>query len=236
MQGRTWAKKIWETSSLFQSSSCCSAHCQRPRYHGLNLADLEDILMDPAWKKAVFYRDPVTRFLSGYRSKCEKGRDGAKYCGPDCSHPACEAGFGSPLATFDQAIATVQANEIGNPHWDPQYHACGGLDTTLEHYDFVTELRPEDAEDRILELLQLIGLDTDNLDPAISELIVRPEEDPHVTKAEEKCCEYYNTREKWEAVVKYYKEDYKLFHMKPIPPPCSWDAHDGHRHPDPENN
>ncbi|CAM9368434.1 unnamed protein product [Chrysoparadoxa australica] len=50
-------------------------HMNTPEYHGLDIADLEGMLMDPAWKKAVFYRDPVTRFLSGYRSKCEEGHD-----------------------------------------------------------------------------------------------------------------------------------------------------------------
>ncbi|CAM9599854.1 unnamed protein product [Chrysoparadoxa australica] len=143
-----------------------------PQYHGLSLADLEDILMDPAWRNAVFYRDPATRFLSGCRTKCEEGHD-------DGGHGAlvCEQQFGSRLVTFDKAIATMQAGEIFEAHWVPQYKFCGGLGNTLEYYNFVRELTPDAAESSIFELLQLTGLDTEGLDPAISELLVRHEED-----------------------------------------------------------
>ncbi|CAM9891592.1 unnamed protein product [Chrysoparadoxa australica] len=188
-----------------------------PEYHGLDVAELEEMLIDPAWKKVVFYRDPVTRFLSGYRSKCEKGHDEG---GHGSRH--CEIQFGSRLTTFDKAIATMQAGEVSDDHWAHQMKFCGGLGHTLEHYDMVAELRPHDEEGSMMELLQLIGLDTDSLDRAISKEIVRPK-NYHTTKAEEQLCEYYNTREKWETIVKHYKEDYELFHMEPIPPPCSWD-------------
>ncbi|CAM9888125.1 unnamed protein product [Chrysoparadoxa australica] len=184
-----------------------------PQYHGLELADLEEMVMDPTWKKAVFYRDPVTRFLSAYRSKCEEGHDGDRV--------QCKQAFGSSSASFDQAIATIQAGPVRNLHWSSQVTLCGGLSTAmLEHYDLVAELRPETAEGSIMELLQLIGLDTDALDPAISELVARPE-GHHTTKAEEHICDYYSTRQKWEAVVSHYKRDYQVFDMVAVPP-CSW--------------
>ena len=39
-----------------------------------NIADLEDLHTNPEWTKAVFFRDPATRFLSDSRSA---GRDTA---------------------------------------------------------------------------------------------------------------------------------------------------------------
>ena len=41
-----------------------------PQHHNLTSEDVELIFQNPNWTKAVFYRDPVTRFLSGFRSKC----------------------------------------------------------------------------------------------------------------------------------------------------------------------
>jgi hypothetical protein len=61
-------------------------------------SDLEDALEDPAWHKGVFVRDPLERFLSGYRSKCEPGHDG------DTRH--CMSAFGSHNASFVRASPT----------------------------------------------------------------------------------------------------------------------------------
>ncbi|KAG5176412.1 hypothetical protein JKP88DRAFT_159115, partial [Tribonema minus] len=39
--------------------------------HGLTEADIDAYVEDPLWHKAVFFREPLVRFLSAFRSKCE---------------------------------------------------------------------------------------------------------------------------------------------------------------------
>ena len=41
-----------------------------PAHQGLDFATFQQYLRDSSWRKAVFYRDPMERFLSAYLSKC----------------------------------------------------------------------------------------------------------------------------------------------------------------------
>ncbi len=49
----------------------------QPENFGLTKSDLDDIMRDPTWTKAVFLRDPLRRTLSGYLSKCVQHEDTA---------------------------------------------------------------------------------------------------------------------------------------------------------------
>ena len=52
-----------------------------PEHHYLNKSDLAHLLLDPRWTRAVFYRNPKSRFLSAFRSKCEhRDHDGKARC------------------------------------------------------------------------------------------------------------------------------------------------------------
>ena len=52
-----------------------------PHKAELPLAEYQALLADPAWRKAVVYRDPMERFLSAYNSKCLRADpDGFAHC------------------------------------------------------------------------------------------------------------------------------------------------------------
>ena len=102
-----------------------------PAKHGLTKNDVADLLVDPTWYKATFYREPLSRFLSGYRSKCEPGHDG------DTKH--CLKQFGSKTASFPEAVSAlaqldktiVDKAQVVDEHWQRQARFCGGLENTL---------------------------------------------------------------------------------------------------------
>lgn len=125
-----------------------------PVHHGLERIDLERILQNPEWKKAVFYRDPLARFLSAFRSKCEGGdHDGFR---------SCKRTFGKRSISFADAISHL--DEKGNSvfsdqHFIPMSHFCGSVANNLDYYDFVSEVTPDGSEKDVEALLQLIGVE-----------------------------------------------------------------------------
>ena len=122
-----------------------------PKHHGLTKIQLEELLIDPAWTKAVFYRDPVTRFLSAFRSKCERGHDDT----PDCIRV-----FGKRYIDFDQALDRMSKSPMPmNPHFAPASDFCGGLGATLDYYDVVHELTAETAPANVEALLTKVGVE-----------------------------------------------------------------------------
>ena len=96
-----------------------------PAKHGLTKNDVADLLVDPTWYKATFYREPLSRFLSGYRSKCEPGHD------RDTKH--CLKEFGSKRASFPEAASAlaqldktiVDKAQVVDVHWQRQARFCG---------------------------------------------------------------------------------------------------------------
>ncbi|KAG5184957.1 hypothetical protein JKP88DRAFT_348383 [Tribonema minus] len=95
--------------------------------HRIKLKTLTRMIYDPTWHKAVFYREPLARFLSAYRSKCESGHDdGAELC---------EQEFGKPNPTFEEAVERLVTQPyIWNPHWRPQVDFCSGLSAITSQF------------------------------------------------------------------------------------------------------
>jgi len=214
------------TEAAYQASF--TWHRNTPRHHGLKRRQLERLMIDPDWTKAVFYRDPVTRFLSAYRSKCEAGHDKS----PDCIQV-----FGKRFASFDEALDRMEQGPIPeNAHFALASEFCGGLRSTLDYYDVVHELDTETAPKHVEALLSKVGVDLEmtrmlvdgivrsrgavgNQDKNLAaRLGVELRADntqlkSHNTGAKKDLCEYYSTPEKIASIMNIYREDYDVFQI-----------------------
>ena len=121
-----------------------------PKVYNISLVSLAEHVVDPSWIKVVFYRDPLSRFLSAFLSKCEH-RD------MNDPKPICLNTFGHAYATFHQAVTLIyQSNTFSDPHFAQQSRLCGGLTYSLSHYQGVYELNPLTSRDIILKILKKI--------------------------------------------------------------------------------
>lgn len=157
-----------------------------PERFGLNKSDLEELLINPNWTKAVFYRDPATRFLSAFQSKCVKRENRGKYC----KLMFKIGGLGGKTAkarkkhytlgnfTFDDGIDIVAADpsfvQDTDFHIMPQANFCGGLSKTLQYYDFVDQITERTSPRTIGTLLKNIG-DDDIVNNGIIDCLVSRE-------------------------------------------------------------
>ena len=88
------------------------------RKMGMSAAAVHAALVDDTWVKAVFYRDPLARFLSAFLSKCTDGHDPEW----DRDH-ICKPIFGSRAPTFGHAAFVVSRSGylmprgIAGDHW-----------------------------------------------------------------------------------------------------------------------
>lgn len=122
---------------------------------GMTPADLVPLMTNASWHKALFYRDPLERFVSAYRSKCEGGhdRDGEMHC---------ERAFGSKNASFAEAVQSFVkygGSLKTDAHFTRQVAFCGGLESTLQHYDTVELLEASTAHDKVADMLRKVGVD-----------------------------------------------------------------------------
>jgi hypothetical protein len=80
-----------------------------------SLPRLKGILANRSWHKAVFFREPLERFLSAFLSKCQRGplrdRDGPQ---------KCRAAFGFSEMALEDAVALL---ETGAPLLEKHYTA-----------------------------------------------------------------------------------------------------------------
>ena len=186
-----------------------------PSQHNMTKSDLENLLADNAWHKAVFYREPLERFLSAFRSKCEDGhdRDGKGHC---------IRAFGQPRPTFPEAVSALMSPlNKGDAHWTPQYRFCGGLDRTLQYYDTVQNLQKPTASSDVQRLLTAVGVPSSGL--AVGLEFFPPTNKSryiasrHQTNALNALSRYYTDDHMIRTVATFYASDYVLFG---IPPPA----------------
>ena len=139
-----------------------------PEHHGLNKSDLEHLLLDPRWTKAVFYRDPKSRFLSAFRSKCEhRDHDGKA---------RCKNAFKQTNISFVEAMEALKSPQrkeevFSEPHFMPMSRFCGGLADSLENYDFIHELDSDTTGETVQTLFDHIGVPA-NVSEALIKSIV----------------------------------------------------------------
>jgi hypothetical protein len=182
-----------------------------PEHHGLTRKDLEYLLVDPEWTKSVFYRDPLTRFLSGYRSKCERGHD------RDTVH--CRNEFGVLHASFSEAISQMQSadhDKTHDVHWNLASNFCGGLGATLDYYDIVHELDPETAPVLVGHMLIQAGVGPGLVSKLVEGTFEQEPGSPpkHKTNANAALCRYFDTEDKIKIVRDFYQADYEAFGME----------------------
>ncbi|KAG5183633.1 Sulfotransferase family-domain-containing protein [Tribonema minus] len=122
-------------------------------YHNMTVSQVAELVHNPSWHKAVFYREPLVRFLSAWKSKCEKGviRD-LSMCA-DVLHM-------SVAPDFPQIVERLwQSPRIVNPHWRPQVDFCGGLTGIIDQIQTVKRLDLTTSRAEVSELLQQVGVD-----------------------------------------------------------------------------
>jgi hypothetical protein len=198
------------------------------------MSDLEDILVNPNWTKAVFYRDPLMRFLSAFRDKCENTLVGKlSYCRRFAS-------LGPNSSNFDNVLTQIQNGSLGllnNPHFAFASDFCGGLGSTLEYYDFVHELNSETPVyvETLLDKIGVApGLVRSLVDNTVRSKATNVKEDQkravklgvelklgewhdrsHITDTSNATCDYFKTRDEIKMVEEVYSVDYKTFEFAP---------------------
>lgn len=191
-----------------------------PDQHNITKDDLEKMLVNKTWHKAVFFRDPVERFASGYASKCAGGsdKDGSEHC---------EAQFGKESMSFGEAvqwIADFDAEGSGDDsnfdeHFKLMGDFCGGLDHTLQYYDTVEELDMATARGKVSELLNTVGVDPASINGFDDLFPENPDTDAfkrskHITDTENRMEEYFPkglAEHRRYVLMEHYRPDYKLF-------------------------
>lgn len=194
-------------------------HRNTPEVHGVDLAHLERILANSSWHKAVFYRDPVERFVSAFASKCE----GADEDGP--AH--CQDQFGFPNISFGDAVQQIDDYDHNradphpfNRHFRLQSDFCGGLRNTLEYYDTVEELDRSTARAKVSTLLQKVGIEPSSV-PHFDTLFPKPDDQDwkhstHNTGVNDDLSDYFPEGEEWRisTLRHHYAEDYRRFYQE----------------------
>jgi hypothetical protein len=188
---------------------------------GLTMNDVKRILLDKTWYKAVFFREPLSRFLSGYNSKCTPGHDA------DRSH--CVREFGSENASFDIAMWKI-GNHFGNgqhidEHWELQSRFCGGLNETIQYYNFIQEF-DQDVRNKVIHMLEeakfpihentayglkLRTVVNRNFPDSHSSYFNDTLKSSHRTHSDEHLQEKYRTIKNALKVARAYAKDYELF-------------------------
>ena len=181
--------------------------------YGLDAWNLTHILRDPSWYKVVMYREPLERFLSAYRSKCE-GYDRDR---------TCDRVFHHQVPTFGGAIRRIVLREdfSGDSHFAPQAETCN-LRKTLPYFTEKFILDPATSHEKMRAVFQhahvelneaMNGLLNTYFAPAGSE--GDPQHNTHSSEVEA-LLKYYNHDCYIRLMVDHYEEDYALFNI-PIP-------------------
>ncbi|KAJ8600367.1 hypothetical protein CTAYLR_000702 [Chrysophaeum taylorii] len=207
-----WRSVRGEVGELYYGSS--------PGAQGLGRAEVEALFEDPSWHKAVFFREPLERFASGFASKCLPGHD------KDTVH--CKMAFGSETVSPSEAVRAILEGDRTHgilraidKHFAHQHRFCGGLLETLEYYDTVEQIFPETIREKVLELFEKVGIDFPHAE--IFDAIF-PEPNVaragrHVTNARASEEAFFKTIEPAlvAGILRHYAPDHFLFGIK-VPP------------------
>lgn len=145
-----------------------------PRKHHLNREDLEQILANSSWHKAVFWRNPLERFISAFLSKCGGAHTDGQYHCKDQFHTANISFAAAVSAIAERDLEQLDRGEAiddlnFNKHFRSMGHFCGGLRNTLQFYDTVEELETTTSHAKVAALLETIGVDANSI-PGFNEL------------------------------------------------------------------
>jgi len=132
------------------------------RHQVRNVAEYEDLISNPDWRKFVVLRDPLERLLSAYEDKCVQHRETAVDCFPSDRTPQIVKNqpvynrsiFGSFIEGLVDAISRgIQVNE----HFLPQILWCD-LFKHLHEYDFIFQYRRDRIGEDIAGMLGKLNM------------------------------------------------------------------------------
>lgn len=184
----------------------------RPKEHGYTRDDLDAMLRNKSWHKAVFYRHPSDRFVSAYQSKCN----------PILTRH-CKDSFGAADVSFEDAIGLLSnATVIDNAHWTPQNIFCGGLTNTLQYYDTVELLERSTANRKVRTMMRAANVPMtnevyaaiDRVFPVNSHTSSNTNKYDAITNSESVSSTLLDTTEKLSVIIDHYMGDYRLFNIK----------------------
>jgi len=182
------------------------------------VSDVAKRLVDPAWHKAVFHRDPLERLLSAYLSKCASGgdADGRRRCRR--AFPRLE--WPAPFT----AVVDRLGNAREDPHFLPQHAFCGGLRRTHHLYNTTRPLVQHRSREDVLALLRAVGVDAHSAALALRIAFPPPAASCwscHATGASKQVRAYYADADTVRKAVNFYREDYRVFGRRL--PGWAWD-------------
>lgn len=212
-----------------------------PAHHNLTVKDLDKMLRDGSWHKAVFLRDPLERFASAWNSKCvpdQGDKDGPFVCKKqfgvsNLSFPSAVLA----VADFDLQYSIHHARKVFNNHFQAMSHYCGGLGHTVHHYNTVEVLTNDGlTRAKVVNMLQKVNVSVkkipgfDALFPAPKTLFqdiptpgknVKKWEKQHNTGTSAKMDTFYPKDQPWLAnvIARHYSNDYNNFRNYGIKPP-----------------
>lgn len=201
--------------------------------HNFSKRDIERAMRSKDWFKAVFYREPIERYVAAWSSKCGGAdKDGWKHCYEQ---------FGSNDTVFEETVNDVYLFDVEaekralrheeqvnwtsfDPHWQRQADFCGGLWKNLKFYDMVEKLDRETSRDKVIKLLDKVDVDPMTI-PHFNELFppkgdMQWQGNGHNTDTEDKLFSFFPHDKPWlvETLLRHYSADYVLFDM----PPPDW--------------
>ena len=166
-------------------------------------AQLVSYLEDSEWNKVVVTRDPLERFVSGYRSKCLMGdNDGIVHREQALNLTR------SDTSMLRVALALYEEFPL-NPHWRPQHYFCGGtVGTHFHHYTHVP------MENISLGLTAFLRSAVSTAAFGRAEKVIKPPTDSHRTNAREQT--HLVHQETSRMIKSVYGCDYELFRTAAI--------------------
>ena len=160
-----WLRRLasrWRSSEDFELG--CSWFTSNPYSLGISDSRAGRLVAheEPGWTTAVFVRDPLDRFLSGYLSKCTEGHD------PD--RHVCRDVFGAERVTWEQAVRRINATEgylrdgTAEDHFRLQSRFCNGTvgRGELDHYYVLDR---ETSRANVIDMLSHAGIDAPLMAP-----------------------------------------------------------------------
>lgn len=174
---------------------------------GYSTASLRSALTDDRWTKAIFYRDPLDRFLSAYLSKCTDGHDEEWD-----RNNICKPIFGSRSPTFAHAAAVVSRPGFSMPsglagdHWRLQKEFCAGY----RGYDLVYLLDRSTAAHDVASMMRRVGYSDPSLEYSYRyHFPQRRTLGEHETHAGAHIAQFYSSQSIVQGILKYLAPDYR---------------------------
>lgn len=122
-----------------------------------------ELLQDPTWTKAVFFRDPAERLLSAYLNKIlGQGYTQTVFgIGDTNDEERYKLTFSEFVDLVTMENITMPKDPRGlhaftDPHWKPQTMMCG-LDNLLPQFDFVGKMSEDSIADHTRALLERVN-------------------------------------------------------------------------------